>query len=775
MIGLSLAVLILSGAMTKLAKLDWGGVARGLTSVAALSLILVGSAKILSTGTKGLIRSSVGLTIFAAAINILTTAVTKLGSLDIASLAKGLIGVGVLVTELALFMNLTDFSGMGVGKGLGLLALAAGLDVLAIAVKKLSEIDLLALVKGLGGMAVILGEIALFINVTGDAKRVISTAIGLTILGGALIIFATAIEKMGALPIDQIGRGLLAMGGSLALVVGALILMPKNIIGQSVGLVLMASALVILSKALSTMGGMSWEEIAKGLVTLAGSLTIISVSMLLMKTALPGAAALIIIAGALAILAPVLKSLGEMSWTEIGRGLLALVGIFAVVGIAALALGPVVPIILALSGAIALFGLGCLAVGAGILAFSAGLTALSVAGSAGAAALTLIVTSIVGLIPYTLQKLAQGIIDFSKTIGDGAPVICESMKKILLSIIETINTIAPQIMNCIVTLLKSWLNTLVETVPMMVDAGMKLILGLLQGVADNIQKVVETGIEVILNFIKGVISKLPDIIDTAFKVIISFINGLADAIRNNSDAIFDACANLVDAIIDAITSFIPKLIGVGENIVNGLIDGIKGMGRALWDAAQSVVANAVDGIKNLLGIHSPSKVFAEIGRYSVEGFVNGLNQFAGLAADEAESLGNTAINSLRNTISNIADAVSGKIDVQPTIRPVLDLSAVTDGAGTISSLLNKSSGIVVGTANNKLSSINPNALRDNSIQNGSNGQTTNKGIGDVKAPAKPLALQLILQNGRVIAEYIIDDVDALLGNRNVVAGRSNGL
>jgi len=79
-----------------------------------------------------------------------------------------------------------------------------------------------------------------------------------------------------------------------------------------------------------------------------------------------------------------------MSLGEIGTGLLALAGIFTVLGVAGLVLGPLVPVILSLSAAVALFGIGCLTVGAGILAFSAGLTALSISGAAGAAALVIL-------------------------------------------------------------------------------------------------------------------------------------------------------------------------------------------------------------------------------------------------------------------------------------------------------------------------------------------------------------------------------------------------
>ena len=76
-------------------------------------------------------------------------AVEDLGALDAGSLAKGLIGVGVLCTELALFLKTTDLDGMGVLKGTGLVLLAASINILADAVGAFGTLDISSLLKGL--------------------------------------------------------------------------------------------------------------------------------------------------------------------------------------------------------------------------------------------------------------------------------------------------------------------------------------------------------------------------------------------------------------------------------------------------------------------------------------------------------------------------------------------------------------------------------------------------------------------------------------------------
>ena len=208
---------------------------------------------------------------------------------------------------------------------------------------------------------------------------------------------------------SQIGKGLVAVGGALAEITLAMRLMPKNTLTVGVGLLAVAGSLTIIGKVVMDMSTMSWEEIGKGMVSLGGSLAILAVAMNAMKGTLGASAAMLVMATSLAILTPVLKSLGSMSWIEIAKGLTVLAGSFAVIGVAAGLLSPVIPAILGLSGAIALLGVAALAVGAGIFALSVGLATLAASGVAGAAALVQVV-----------KILIVGVLD---TISDSASAI----------------------------------------------------------------------------------------------------------------------------------------------------------------------------------------------------------------------------------------------------------------------------------------------------------------------------------------------------------------
>lgn len=673
MVGLSIAVQLLASAAVKLSKLDWQGLAKGLSAVAVLAGTMVASAKILASGSGSLVKSSIGFILFGVALKFLASSVEKFAAIDTVQLVKGLASVGSLMVGLAVFMNKTKEISMDTSKGIGILLLAFAISTLADAVKKYGEIDIGTLIKGLAAVALTLLAIGTFVNKTGDAQRVISTAIGLTILGAAMLIFSKAIESMGNLSISQIAKGLITMALALNIISVALSKMPANMIVTGVGLMFVATALLILSTALTVMGGMTWDAIAKGLTVLSIALTAIAIATSFMTSALPGAAAILIISAALYILVPILLALGLVPLDVIGKSLLALGGIFLVFALGALLLAPLTPIIMLLGVALGLFGAACLAAGVGISLLAAGLAVLAVSGVLGAAALVTVVTGIAGLIPLMLRKFAEGIIELVKTLIGGIPIIVEAIGKLILAILNKIieltpkiveaatvlitgflqviiNT-TPKIVEAVFTLLKALLKAFVDYIPKLVDAGVKIILGFLKGIANNIGKIAKVAVDIIVNFIRAIGKETPRIIDAGFKMIIDFLNGLADAIRTNVPLVNDAIANLIAAMIEAFVDTVLSFFEIGANIVNGLIEGIGSMITAAIDAIVNCVSGIIDGAKSFLGIASPSKVFRdEVGVMIGKGLAKGIQNSSKEAADASSEMAKGVFDSAKEWI-----------------------------------------------------------------------------------------------------------------------------
>lgn len=659
MIGMSTAVLILAGAVQKLSGLDWDELLKGLVGVAGLSAILVASATALSKTSKGLIKGSAGLVVFAAAIRVLVGAVEDLGALDVGSLAKGLIGVGVLCTELALFLKATDLDGMGVLKGTGLVLLAASINILAAAVSAFGALDISSLLKGLSAIAVVLTELAVFTKVTANAKHVISTATAMTILGAAMLVFAEAVEKMGDLSWGEIGRGLTTMAGSLAAVTVAMNLLPNGMISKATGMVEVGAALLIIGEAVRNMGGMSWDEIARGLVTLAGSMTILVVALNAMKTALPGAAAVLTVSAALAIFTPVLKSLGNMSWESIAKGLVALAGSFTVLGVAGVALGPLTPAILGLSAAIAVLGVGCLAAGAGILAFSTGLSALAVSGAAGAASLVVAVSSILSLIPLLFESIGEGILSLAGVIANGGPAIAEAFTVLVLAAVEALVTAVPAVVDGLFVLIDSVLSALVEHTPTIVEQLFDILIGIIQAITTKLPELIKAGVELLMAFFDGVIDALSGI---DVNVLIKGIAGIG----------------LLSAIMLALSAV--------ASLVPGAMVGVLGMGAVIAELALVLAAVGalaqIPGLEWLIGEGGNllQGIGTAIGKFVggiVGGFMSGVSsQFPQIGAD------------LSAFMTNVQPFIEGATQLNPSMLDGVKALAETILILTAADILN---------------------------------------------------------------------------------------
>lgn len=649
MIAMSVAVSILAGALKKVSDLDWGELERGLVGIAGLTTIVVASSKAMASSQKQVMKGATSLIIFGAAIKILASACEDLSKLQWDELGRGLTGVGVLFAEIAVFLRVAKFNGKMISTATGIVILSAAMKVLASACKDFGQMEWSEIGKGLAGIGGLLAELAVFTNLAGNAKHVMSTGVALIAIGAAMKIFASAVKDFGQLQWDEIGRGLTAMGGALAEVAIAVNLMPKNMIGIGTGLVIVGGALEIIANCMSKFGGMQWEEIGRGLTVMGGALAELAISLNFMKGTLGGSAALLVASGALAVLAPVLSILGALSWEAIAKGLISIAGAFTIIGVAGAVLTPLVPTILALSGAFALIGVGVLTIGAGLLAAGTGLsalaigfTALATAGAAGAtaivAALTVIVTGIAGLIPAVLTKVGEGIIAICKVIAAGAPAIGEAVKAVVLTLIDVFVSCVPQLADGALQLVVGVLAALVTYTPQIVDLAFKFLIGILDGIASNLPSLIKAGVDVLVAFFAGIVDALRGI-DTG-----ALLKGIAGI-------------GLLSAIMLALSAT--------ASLVPGAMVGILGMGAVVAEMALVLAAvgllSKLPGLSWLIGEGGKllQGIGTAIGQFVggiVGGFMSGVSsQFPQIGAD------------LSTFMNNVQPFLQGASQIQPSM------------------------------------------------------------------------------------------------------------
>lgn len=577
MLAMSTSILILASALKKIGDLDGGQLAKGVAGVTALMAAMVGAVKLLNMSGGSSMKGATQMVLFAASIKILASVCTDLATLEWDGLAKGLTGVGVLLAEVSLFMNTAKFSGKSLTTAAGIIILASAIKILASACKDLGSLDFGQLVKGLGSIGVLLAEITVFTKLTGDAKGLVSTGLAMIGIGAAMKIFASAMGDFGNL---------------------------------------------------------DWNQIAKGLVTMGGALAELAIGLNVMNGTLPGSAAMLVAAGALAILTPVLLALGSMSWESIAKGLVTIAGAFTVIGVAGLVLTPLVPTILALAGAFALIGVGTAAIGAGLLAAGAGLSAIAVgitalATSLGAgvtvivAGLSTIITGIAALIPAIAEKLGEAIIAFCGVIAQGAPAIGEAVKAVVLTLVDV----------------------LVECVPAIADGALALLSGVLASLANYTPEIVDSIMLFLINLLNGIAERLPELIQAAVNVIAAFFSGIIDALAGLDTSV------LVKTIAGiGLLSGIMVALGAVAALIPSAMIGVLGMGALIAELA--IVLAAVGALAQIPGlswlIGEGGKLLEQIGTAIgwfvggiVGGFMSGISsQFPQIGSDLAAFMTN---------------------------------------------------------------------------------------------------------------------------------------
>lgn len=649
MLAISTSVLILASALKKLGDLDAKQLATGLTGVVGLTATMIVAAKSLSKGGPTIIKGASQMVIFAAAIKVLASACEDLSALDWEELAKGLVGVGVLLAEVSLFMNTAKFSGQSVTTATGIVILSGAIKILASACEDFAQMNWGEIGRGLTSIGIVLAEIVAFTRLTGNAQHVIATSAALIGIGAAMKILAAAVKDFSAMNWSELAVGLVGMAGALTAVTIAVNFMPKNMIAIGTGLIAVSTALLIMASALENMGGMEWNEIAKGLVALGGSLGIMAVGLRAMTGTLSGSAAMLVAASALAILTPVLSILGAMSWTAIVKGLVSLAGAFTVIGVAGAVLAPLVPTILSLSGAMALIGVAVLGLGAGLLAAGTGLsaiavgfTALAAAGTAGAtavvASLTVIITGIADLIPAIVAKIGEAIVEFCKVIANSAGEIGNAVKEVVLTLVDV----------------------LVECVPAIADGALKLIAGVLEALVQYTPQIVDSLFQFLIGVLEGIARNLPGLIQAAIDVLMAFFAGIVDALKG-----IDTATLLQGIVGIGLLAAIMAALSAVAALVPGAMVGVLGMGLVIAELA--LVLAAVGALAQIPGLqwlineggNLLQGVGTAIGKFIggiVGGFMSGVSsQFPQIATD------------LSGFMTNIQPFIQGASAIDPSM------------------------------------------------------------------------------------------------------------
>ena len=342
LLAIAAAIAVLTGALGDLSELSLPDIAIGIGAIGAMLIALNLSFRsivksLAKFDAKGIVKAGIALIAMAKAIDIMADALNKVADLSLEEIGRGLTALGGGLAELIGGLALMSKANVKVKDAVAIVALAEGCKILADALAKFADFNWDEIGRGLAAMGGALAEVTAALSViskVGGGGALLGS-LGIFVVAQSLAPIADALERLSELSWEEIGKGLLGMGGALAelaAVSGILgkVAGAKGLLGAATVLIA-AQALEPIGKALERIGDMSWEEIGKGLVGMGGALLELAgfsgaVGMISGLSGILGAGTILIAAQALKPIADALSQLGEMSWEEIGKGLVGMGG-----------------------------------------------------------------------------------------------------------------------------------------------------------------------------------------------------------------------------------------------------------------------------------------------------------------------------------------------------------------------------------------------------------------------------------------------------------------
>lgn len=247
--------------------------------------------------------------------------------------------------------------------------------------------------------------------------------------------------------------------------------------------------------------------------------------------------------------------------------------------------------------------------------------------SAGADILLSLIKGIADTIPQLVPQIVTVVVEIVKTLIDNLPLILDAALQLITGLAQGILDSLPILIEALPQIITRIVDFLIGAIPQIIEAGIQLLTSLVTALPDIIAAIVEVIPQIIDGIITAVISAIPLIIEAGIKLLVAAGVQLFIALIENLPTIIveivKAIPQIITGIVDAFGSYFGKMAEVGGNLLKGLWQGISDAGAWLWNQISGFFGGIVDGIKDFFGIHSPSKLFANLGGFMAEGLGEG--------------------------------------------------------------------------------------------------------------------------------------------------------
>lgn len=669
------------------------------TAIVALggSIALMGTAKperLNAVGTN-MIKLGAGFVLMASSLVVLAGAILMIASVKPDDLARSMNAVGqgivLLTTAMAVLGAGAKIGADYSGVGKNILLMATALIPLALAIKILGTMDLDDLAKGLGavaiGLGVLAGAMAGLGYIQGMGGSYGKSAAAIMAFATAMVLLAVPIKVLGGMDLDDLAKGVGALVITLGAFAGAMALFSKfngqfaGMLMASAAILSFATAAVALTIPIKVLGGMDLNSLAKGLGGFGLALAGMVAAMNLMPNNMSGqAAGMMAFAAGITVLAVAIRLMGSMDIKQLTTGLIGFYGALVGLGFAGTVLGPMAAELMAVAKAMGVFGLACLAIGAGMALAGAGLTALAATGSAAG-----------GILMTALDALIQFI-----------PALAKSLVTALIGVLQVIVTALPQILDALSSILRDLMAWLVQQVPAVADAVVTMIDKILQVVAAHADTITDSLVTILVAALNAVAGHAPEITAALGNIMTAIFTAIADSIRNLDPSVLTSLllsVGVMALIFKALAKMKKDVVGalmVGGTMI-GLMTALTGV-FALMNLLNPVntVASAVSLSTALIAMTGAFKIM-ETAKKNVVGALAVGSAMAAILAELALVFGLMSAMNIDN-VGTIAASLSGTIlaiSATAAIMSLVNVGAAMSGVAALATFIAGLAAIVV--------------------------------------------------------------------------------
>ena len=843
----------------------------------------------------------------SSALLIISGALSKMDKLDPDKMKSSVIAIivlmGAFVIAIKSMVNVSDKSKNFKAKELNKLMIIMSMVLWSIAgvIATLGKMDITTVWSSVGAVVLILGALATVISIISkfgtSGKKAEANMAQLVILTFSMVMFVNALSTLEDISWQTI---LAASGGLIAVlmaITGVIAIISKfGTSGKKANanmaqLAILTGTMTLFMLSLSTLKDIPWQTIlaAAGAVSvvlyaLVGAVALMSMIKVEPTSMLAFAAAILVLSVSLIPLAVAMQLLQTVEWSSIGKGAIILAGGLTLLVAAAKIMGPAVVNLLAVSAAVVMLGAGLLMASMALTGFSAN---LGISMEEIVANSELIGAALQNIGPMLVDALFSGFIELFSKLGELIPQIENIVIELINSLVNILSNEATlKLPESIMTLVDSCIEALTNRIPKILESVKNIAKTILQYLKDNIAWIANDTITVLLKIIDTITSRMDEIttslvnfltkltialfdkiwpviklivdkiieilpellkqllslvtvvskfvlvfIGYVIKMVIASLGTLAKlifdllagiillvvevfkgltrvifaALRYMAYTVVDLIGDVLEALLKDIPTFVKSIGGkiiaavlstlsdmvrdipilkvlsgplddaaknlsnnarlntegilqnvydeldsarrgisgvvtnitsrVGEDVTQGISDINAAMASSMEELTGTAkkggenAGNATsEGYRDALEIHSPSKVFARLGGYVVDGLTNGLNDNTGAVRNSAISMMNDTVTAAKSVIDN------ANMDDDIVIRPVMDLSNIQSGVSNISSLMSNVNGTKVSMSGRLASSITKDNKRASKRASESNSGTTINNGGDTYNP-----------------------------------------